>query len=97
MVLIPCSECGREISDQAPACIHCGYPLKFKVVLKAFGPRKIDVIKTVRQVTGLGLKEARDLVEAAPSNVCPNVSRIEAERILRELSRAGAVAQIQVR
>jgi len=64
------------------------------VVLKDFGANKINVIKAVREVTTLGLKEAKDLVEAAPTNVKEGVDKAEAESIKAKLTEAGATVEI---
>ena len=63
---------------------------EFTVVLEAFGADKIKVIKVVREITGLGLKEAKDLVEGAPKPVKENVSKEEAEKFKKQLEDVGA-------
>jgi len=68
---------------------------EFDVVLKDFGPKKIEVIKTVRQVTSLGLKEAKELVESAPANVIEAVSKEVAEDTKAKLESAGAVVELK--
>jgi len=68
---------------------------EFTVVLKEIGPNKINVIKAVREVTSLGLKEAKDLVEAAPTNVKEGVSKDEAENIKKKFAEAGATVEIK--
>jgi len=68
---------------------------EFNVVLKDFGPKKIEVIKTVRQVTNLGLKEAKELVESAPANVIEAVSKEVAEDTKAKLEAAGAVVELK--
>ena len=67
---------------------------EFDVVLKEIGPNKINVIKAVRELTALGLKEAKDLVEAAPKPVKTSVPKAEAEAAKAKLEAAGAVAEI---
>jgi large subunit ribosomal protein L7/L12 len=67
----------------------------FTVVLKAFGDQKIQVIKEVRALTGLGLKEAKDLVDGAPKSIKENVSKDEAEAAKKQLEAAGATVEIQ--
>ncbi len=67
----------------------------FNVVLKSAGAQKLNVIKAVREVTTLGLKEAKDLVEAAPKTVREGVKKEEAEEIKKKLEAAGATAEIQ--
>ncbi|HXD33793.1 MAG TPA: 50S ribosomal protein L7/L12 [Pyrinomonadaceae bacterium] len=68
---------------------------EFDVVLQAIGANKINVIKVVREVTALGLKEAKDLVEAAPKAVKEGVSKEEAETIKQKLSDAGATVEVK--
>ncbi len=67
---------------------------EFTVVLKSFGEKKIQVIKEVRAITGLGLKEAKDLVESAPGNVKEGVAKEEAEEIKKKIEAAGGEAEI---
>lgn len=67
---------------------------EFDVVLAAFGEKKINVIKEVRQITGLGLKEAKDLVEGAPKPVKEGVGKDEAEEIRKKLEAAGATVEL---
>ena len=68
---------------------------EFTVVMKAFGDNKVSVIKAVRTITGLGLKEAKDLVEGAPSTVKEAVSKADAEKFKKELEDAGATVEIK--
>ena len=68
---------------------------EFDVVLKSFGAKKLDVIKAVREITGLGLKDAKDLVEGAPKEVKTGVSKEEAESIKKALEEAGAVVEVK--
>jgi large subunit ribosomal protein L7/L12 len=68
---------------------------EFDVVLQAIGGNKINVIKVVREVTALGLKEAKDLVEAAPKAVKEGVSKEEAETIKTKLTEAGATVEVK--
>ena len=68
---------------------------EFDVVLKAAGEKKINVIKAVREVTSLGLKEAKDLVESAPATVKEGVSKEEAESIKKKFEEAGATIEIK--
>ncbi len=67
----------------------------FNVVLKAAGESKLNVIKAVREVTTLGLKEAKDLVDGAPKTVKENVKKEEAEEIKKKLVAAGATVELQ--
>lgn len=68
---------------------------EFNVVLKETGDQKIKVIKVVRDATGLGLKEAKDLVESAPKAVKENVSKAEAEELKAKFEEVGAVVELQ--
>ena len=68
---------------------------EFDVILKAAGAQKINVIKEVRSITGLGLKEAKDLVEGAPKAVKEAISKGEAEEIVKKLTEAGAKASMK--
>src|ERR1700693_1881212 len=68
---------------------------EFTVVLAAAGDKKIEVIKEVRALTGLGLKEAKDLVEGAPKNVKEGVSKDEAEKVKAQLEKAGAKVELK--
>ena len=68
---------------------------EFTVVLKDFGANKINVIKAVREVTTLGLKEAKDLVEGVPANVKEGIPKSEAENIVKKLQEAGATVEMQ--
>ena len=68
---------------------------EFTVVLAAAGEKKIEVIKEVRAITGLGLKEAKDLVEGAPKPVKESVSKEEADKIKAQLEKAGAKVELK--
>jgi len=68
---------------------------EFDVVLAAAGANKIQVIKAIREITGLGLKEAKDLVEAAPKNVKEGVSKNDAEEMKKKLTEAGATVELK--
>jgi large subunit ribosomal protein L7/L12 len=68
---------------------------EFTVVLAGAGDKKIEVIKEVRALTGLGLKEAKDLVEGAPKNVKEGVSKEEAEKVKAQLEKAGAKVELK--
>ena len=68
---------------------------EFTVVLAAAGEKKIEVIKEVRALTGLGLKEAKDLVEAAPKTVKEGVTKDEAEKVKAQLEKAGAKVELK--
>ena len=68
---------------------------EFTVILKAAGEKKVEVIKAVRAITGLGLKEAKDLVEGAPQNVKEAVSKDDAAKFKKELEAAGATVELK--
>ena len=68
---------------------------EFHVVLASFGDKKLDVIKAVREITGLGLKEAKELVESAPKAIKEAVAKDEAEKIKEALTAAGATVEIK--
>lgn len=68
---------------------------EFDVVLASFGSQKVPVIKVVREITGLGLKEAKDLVEGAPAAVKEGVAKDEAEEIQKKLEEAGASVEVK--
>src|SRR6266436_3065348 len=68
---------------------------EFTVMLAAIGDKKIEVIKEVRALTGLGLKEAKDLVEGAPKNVKEGVTKEEAEKVKAQLEKAGAKVELK--
>jgi len=76
----------------APAAVE---KTEFTVVLTSAGDKKINVIKEVRAITGLGLKEAKDLVEAAPKEVKADVSKDEAAKIKKQLEDAGAKVELK--
>lgn len=93
------------VSAAAPVAVAAAAPgagedaaeekTSFTVILSAFGEKKINVIKEVRAITGLGLKEAKDLVEAAPSPVKEDVTKDEADAIKAKLEEAGATVELQ--
>ena len=68
---------------------------KFDVIMKGFGANKINVIKAIRAITNLGLKEAKDMVEGVPATVKEGVSKEEAEKIKKELEEAGAEVEVK--
>ena len=77
----------------APAAVEA--QTEFTVVLKSAGAQKINVIKVVRAATGLGLKEAKDLVDGAPKNVKEGVSKDDADKLKKELEEAGAQVELK--
>ncbi|MFA4986410.1 MAG: 50S ribosomal protein L7/L12 [Candidatus Brocadiia bacterium] len=79
----------------APAAAAEEEKVEFNVVLAAFGAEKIKVIKVVREITGLGLKEAKDLVEAAPKAIKEAVSKEEAANLKKKLEEAGATVEVK--
>ena len=88
----PVAVAGGAAAAAAPAAEE---KTEFDVVLKEFGAKKLDVIKVVREITGLGLKEAKDLVEGAPKAVKEGASKEEAEDIKAKLTAAGAEVTIK--
>jgi len=68
---------------------------EFDVVMKSFGENKVNVIKAVRAITGLGLKEAKDLVEGVPSTIKEGIPKQDAENIKKQLEEAGAAVEIK--
>ena len=83
---------GGAVAEAAPAAEE---KTEFDVILQAAGGNKINVIKVVREITALGLKEAKDLVEAAPKAVKEGVSKDEAEAIRAKLADAGATVEVK--
>ena len=77
----------------APAAVE--EKTEFDVILKSFGAKKLDVIKAVREITGLGLKEAKEMVEGAPKTVKEGVSKDEAESVKKALEEAGAEVEVK--
>lgn len=68
---------------------------EFNVIMTNFGANKVNVIKVIRSITGLGLKEAKDLVEGSPSTVKEAISKDEAEKLKKELEEAGATVEVK--
>lgn len=88
------------VAAAAPAAVGAAAPAveeqtEFTVMLNACGESKVNVIKVVRAITGLGLKEAKDLVDGAPKAVKEGVSKKDAEDILKQLTEAGAKAEMK--
>jgi large subunit ribosomal protein L7/L12 len=81
----PAADAGAAVEEQT----------EFDVVLTSFGGNKVAVIKAVRAITGLGLKEAKDTVEAAPSTVKEGVAKDEAEEVKKQLEEAGAAVELK--
>jgi large subunit ribosomal protein L7/L12 len=83
----------------APAAAAAAAPVEeqteFNVILTGFGENKVGVIKVVRGITGLGLKEAKDAVEGVPTTIKEAVSKAEAEDVKKQLTEAGATAEIK--
>jgi len=78
-----------------PAAAPVEEKTEFTVVLAAAGEKKIEVIKEIRAITGLGLKEAKDLVEGAPKNVKEGIPKDEAEKLKAQLEKAGAKVELK--
>ena len=86
---------GVAVAGAAAPAAAAEEKTEFDVVLKSFGAKKLDVIKAVREITGLGLKEAKEMVEGAPKNVKEGVSKDEAESIKKALEEAGAEVEVK--
>ena len=95
----------RGVSAAAPVAVAAAAPAdggaaaeeqtEFDVILASFGDKKINVIKEIRTITGLGLKEAKDLVESAPKEIKEGIAKEEAEKIKEQLEGAGATVDIK--
>lgn len=90
------------VAAAAPAAANAGAEAapeeekdEFDVVMSSFGSNKVGVIKVVRAITGLGLKEAKDLVEGAPSTVKEGVAKADAEEMKKQLEEAGATVELK--
>jgi large subunit ribosomal protein L7/L12 len=95
MAAAPGAAAGAPAGDgAAPAAVE-EEKSEFTIVLKDVGANKINVIKAVREVTTLGLKEAKDLVEATPTNVKEGINKADAEAVMKKLQEAGATAEMQ--
>jgi large subunit ribosomal protein L7/L12 len=86
---------GAPAGDGGAAAAPAEEQTEFTVVLKDAGANKINVIKAVREITSLGLKEAKDLVEAAPTNVKEGIAKSDAEAAVKKLQEAGATVELQ--
>jgi len=104
MELVKAIEEKFGVSAAAPVAVAAGpvaagpaaeEQTEFTIVLKAAGDKKVEVIKAVRAITGLGLKEAKDLVEGAPQNVKEGVSKEDAEKFKKDLEAAGATVELK--
>ena len=90
--MAPVAAAGASAAGEAPAEAE---QTEFNVILKEIGDKKINVIKTVREVTSLGLKEAKDLVDSSPKAVKEGISKDEAEDIKKKFEEVGAIIEIQ--
>ena len=79
----------------APGAAAAEEKSEYDVVMTNFGDKKLDVIKVVREITGLGLKDAKDMVENVPSKVKEAVSKTDGEEIVKKLAEAGATAELK--
>jgi large subunit ribosomal protein L7/L12 len=86
---------GPAIAAPTEAAAPVAAQTEFDVHLESFGANKINVIKVVRAATGLGLKEAKDLVDGAPKTVKTGISKDDAEKLKKELTEAGATASVK--
>ncbi|MBQ1926268.1 MAG: 50S ribosomal protein L7/L12 [Proteobacteria bacterium] len=87
--------CGGGVVVAAAAAPAAEEPTEFKVILAEVGANKINVIKEIRAITGLGLKEAKELVDGAPSTVKEGIEKAEAEDLKKKLEAAGAKVEIK--
>ena len=88
----PVAVAGAAVAGAAPAAEEKS---DFDVILASFGDKKLNVIKVVREITGLGLKEAKDIVEGAPKALKEGVSKDEAEELKKKLEEAGATVELK--
>ncbi len=88
----PVAVAGGAAAAAAPAAEE---KTEFDVVLTGFGDKKLGVIKVIREITGLGLKEAKDMVEGCPKNVKEGISKEDAEKLKEQLVAAGATVEIK--
>ena len=86
---------GAAVGVAAAAAPAAEEKTEFDVILASFGAKKLDVIKAVREITGLGLKDAKDLVEGAPKAVKEGATKEEAESIKKALEEAGATVELK--
>ena len=102
--LISAMEQKFGVSAAAPVAVAAGpaaevavaeEKTEFSVILASFGTSKVPVIKAIREITGLGLKEAKDLVESAPANVKEGVEQAEADELKAKLEEVGATVEIK--
>ncbi len=83
------------VAAPAAAAVAAEEKTEFNVIMKSVGEKKIEVIKAIREITGLGLKEAKDLVEAAPTAVKEGVTKDQAADIKKKLEAAGATVEVK--
>ncbi|MDH3491466.1 MAG: 50S ribosomal protein L7/L12 [Gammaproteobacteria bacterium] len=88
----PVAVAAGPAADAAEAAVEKD---EFDVVMTSFGANKVSVIKAVRTITGLGLKEAKDTVEGAPSTIKEGVAKAEAEEVKKQLEEAGATVELK--
>ncbi|MDA2929438.1 50S ribosomal protein L7/L12 [Acidobacteria bacterium AH-259-O06] len=93
--MLPVAMAGAPAAGAAGEAAAAEEQSEFSVILTAIGDKKINVIKAVREITSLGLKEAKDLVEAAPKPVKEGVNKEEAETIKEKFEEAGATVEIK--
>ena len=89
------STAAAAVAGPAAAAAVVEEKTEFNVVMTNFGANKIEVIKVIRAVTGLGLKEAKDMVEGVPATVKEAVSKAEAEEVKKKLTEAGAAVEVK--
>ena len=91
------SAASAAVAVAAPAAAAAAAEEKteFDVLITSFGENKVNVIKAVRTITGLGLKEAKDLVEATPAHVKDGINKADAEKVKKQLEEAGATVEVK--
>jgi large subunit ribosomal protein L7/L12 len=94
-VAVAAPAAGSAPAAGAPAAAPAEEQTEFDVILKEIGPNKVNVIKVVREITALGLKESKDLVESAPKPVKERVSKAEAQQLKEKIEATGAVVEIK--
>lgn len=102
MALIKCPECGKEISDKASACIHCGFPLNninqdhtlYNVILETTGPNRAKLNVALRNIRTLSLVEAKNMIDSAPCVIKENISLSEAQQIQKNFAEIMAGVKI---
>lgn len=107
MALIKCPECGKEISDKAPACIHCGYPMnlvnndtvdekKYKIILINYGDSKLRIVHFLCQFYGINIGPAKQISENLPATIIDGVTIDKVNEIKSVLDTYNAIIKIEI-